>query len=481
MATKETTLRITVTRDADFMEWYTQVVQKAELADYSAVSGCMVLRPRAYAIWQKTQEAMNQKMKALGIRNAYFPLLIPERLLNKEAEHLEGFSPEVAWVTTSGSEEFPERLAVRPTSETIMYDSYAKWIRSHRDLPLRLNQWCNVVRWEFKHPTLLLRTREFLWQEGHTAFATQQEAQQEVMDIIAMYNEILRDYYALPGLIGRKTNKEKFAGADYTITIELLMPNGKAIQGPDSHQLGQHFSKAFNITFLDEQGKSQFAWQNSWGFTTRMIGILVGIHSDDKGLIIPPRLAENQVAIIPILFDKDKERVLKKAKEVARMLKEHDPFLDDREGYSPGWKYNDAELKGIPLRIEIGPKDVDKDQVVLVRRDTGEKQPCKMKDLPKNVDELLHAIHDHLYQKAYDFLHSHVEQATTTKEVEQLIKQQKIALIPLCDQESCEDALREKFSGAKTLNIPLDQPKQKGACLACGKPADYWVYFARSY
>lgn len=481
MAEKETTLKITEKKDGDFMEWYTQVVQKAELADYSIVSGCMVLRPRSYAIWEKIQDAMNTKMKKLGVRNAYFPLLIPEKLLMKEAEHVEGFSPEVAWVTSSGSEEFAERLAIRPTSETIMYDSYAKWIRSHRDLPLRLNQWCSVVRWEFKHPTLFLRTREFLWQEGHTAFAEKKDAEQEVNNVIDMYASILKDYLALPALRGKKTDKEKFAGAEYTVTLELLMPNGKAIQGPDAHHLGQHFSKAFDIKFTDSEGKEQYVWQNSWGLTTRMIGILIGIHSDDKGLVLPPRIAENKVVIVPILFEKDKDKVMNVAKEVEKKLIDYDVVLDDRDTYTPGFKFHDWELKGIPLRIEIGPKDVEKGKVVIVRRDSGDKIDVPLEKVEEKVEELLEAMHETMYQNAHAFLHSNIVKVTDKKALKKALDTKKIALIPLHKDPVVEDELKAEMAGAKTLNIPFDQPKEKATCIQSGKPASFWVYFGRSY
>ena len=307
---KEDIKGITVKKDKNFSEWYTQVVQKADLADYTKVSGCIVFKPYAYAIWENIKDIVDGKIKKMGVKNVYFPLLIPESLLKKEKEHVKGFNPEVAWVTHTGNTKLNERLAIRPTSETIMYDSYSKWIRSWRDLPLKLNQWCSVVRWEFKHGIPFLRTREFLWNEGHTVFANKGEAEKECIDILNMYYDVVKNYLALYGVKGKKTEKEKFAGAEYTLSIECFMPNGKAIQGPDSHFDGQNFAKAFNIKFIDKDEKEKYVWQNTWAITTRMIGILIAVHGDDKGLVLPPKIAPNKVVIVPILFKKDKDKVI---------------------------------------------------------------------------------------------------------------------------------------------------------------------------
>jgi len=333
---------VTAEKD-EFSEWFTQIMLKADLADYTSVSGAIVFKPTAYAIWEKIKEEVDSRFKKLGIQNTYFPLLISEKTFSREKEHVKGFSPEVAWVTHVGNTKLSERLAIRPTSETIMYESYAKWIRSWRDLPLKYNQWNNVVRWEFKHPIPFLRTREFLWNEGHTVFATKKEAEGEGKDIIGIYDEVCRNYLALPSLIGRKTEKEKFAGAEYTISMEYFMPNGKAIQGPDFHHDGQKFAKAYGIKFLNKEGKEEFAWQNTFAITTRMLGVMFAVHSDEKGLVLPPNIAPTQIVIVPILFGKGDDGVLKMAKEVKKIWGSG-VILDEREEHKPGFKFNEWEL-----------------------------------------------------------------------------------------------------------------------------------------
>ncbi len=366
-------LAITVKKDENMSEWYTQVITKADLMDYTKVSGCIVFKPRSYQIWENIQKFFDEKIKKSGVQNCYFPLFIPESLLTREEEHVEGFTPEVAWVTHAGESELSERLAVRPTSETVMYDSYSKWIQSYRDLPLRLNQWCSVVRWEFKHPTPFMRNREFLWQEGHTVFATKDEADAEVMEILDYYSQIYEDLLAIPVVKGRKSIGEKFAGADYSTTVEPLSPDGRVIQGGTSHHLGQNFAKAFDITFLDKDQKKQFPYQNSWGLSTRTIAGMILIHGDDRGLIIPPRVATQKVVIVPLLFKGKEEVVLEKANELKNILSDYGAFVDDRKGSSPGFKFNEWEMKGVPIRIEVGPRDLEKGEVLAVRRDTGEK------------------------------------------------------------------------------------------------------------
>src|SRR3989338_11572320 len=338
---------ISVKKEQDFSEWYSQLIQKAELAEYTDVSGCYILRPRAFAVWEKIREYFDLKIKDSGVKNLYFPMFIPESLLKKEEKHFKGFKAEVAWVTKGGETQLNEPLAVRPTSETIIHNTLPKWIRSHKDLPLRLNQWCNVVRWEFKHPTPFLRSREFLWQEGHTCFATQKEAMKEVHTILGFYEKVFTDLYAVPVLKGKKSEAEKFAGADITLSVESFLPNGKAIQGATSHQLGQNFAKAFDINFANEKQEQEYAWQNSWGISTRSIGIMILMHGDDKGLVLPPRVAEKQVVIVPIIFDKDTaQKVLKEAWELKKQLENLGVrvHLDEREGYTPGLKYNEWEL-----------------------------------------------------------------------------------------------------------------------------------------
>lgn len=469
------------TEKKDFNEWYIEVIRKAGMADYSPVSGCMVIRPHAYRIWENVQKLLDERFRKLGVKNAYFPLFIPERLLKKEEEHMEGFTPEVAWVTEGGSSKLDERLAVRPTSETIMYESYAKWIRSWRDLPLKINQWVNVVRWEFKNPILFLRTREFLWQEGHTAYAEKKEAEKEVLDILEIYREVVEDYMAIPSVKGRKSDNEKFVGGDYTISLEHLMPNGKAIQGPDSHHLGQHFSKAFGVKYLDSEEKEQYVWQNSWGFTTRQLGIMFAVHGDDKGLIIPPRVAPIQVIIVPIYRDKEKKDVLENARKLMKGLGSFSVELDDRDGYTPGFKFNEWELKGVPLRLEIGPRDIEKKQIVLVRRDTGEKKPVKIKDLKKEAEKMLEAIQKNLFERARKFMKERTKEVKTYEQLKKSIEGNWV-IAPWCGETTCEERIKEE-TGAKITNIPFDlnEKKVSGSCILCGKPAKHLVYFGKSY
>ncbi|MBW2987609.1 proline--tRNA ligase [Candidatus Woesearchaeota archaeon] len=472
---------LTVKKAEDSSEWYTQVLDRAELIEYTDVSGCYVLRPRLYAMWEIAKEYFDKKIKASGVQNAYFPLFIPESYLKKEAEHVEGFSPEVAWVTHSGDNEMAEKLAIRPTSETIMYPSYKKWIRSWRDLPLRLNQWCNVVRWEFSHPVPLLRSREFLWQEGHTVFATREEAWKEVLEILDYYKDVFEDLYAIPVFKGTKTEKEKFAGADSTTSVEIFLPTGKAIQGATSHLLGQNFAKAFDITYLDKDEKIQHAWQNSWGFSTRSLGTMIMFHSDDKGLVLPPKISPNKIAIVPILFEKTKEIVLKKVNELGKQLKEFNPIIDDREEFSPGYKFNEWEMKGVPIRLEIGPRDLENNQAILVRRDTGEKETVKLDDLKKEITLTLEAIQENLFKNAKKFIEENTITTTSWDELVQAIKDKKLVKTVWCGETECEDWIKDKTGGAKILNIPFDQPHIKDNCPQCGKEGKYEVYIAKSY
>ena len=473
---------ITVGKEENFSEWYTQVIQKAELIEYSPVSGCMILRPYAYELWERIQEFVNTKIKAKGVKNAYFPLFIPEKLLTKEEEHVEGFSPEVAWVTHAGNSELQEKLAVRPTSETIMYDAYSKWIRSHRDLPLLINQWCNVVRWEFKNPVPFLRTREFLWQEGHPVFATQKESEDHNREIILdVYKATFEELLAVPVLPGRKSEKEKFAGADFTESVETFLPNGKAIQGATSHCLGQNFSKAFDIKFSDEEGKVQYAWQNSWGITTRSIGTMIMMHGDDKGLVLPPSIAPTQVMIIPILFDDSKQEVLKGANTLLSSLEHIRVDIDPREEYTPGWKYSQAELKGIPLRIELGPRDLKNKELVIVRRDTGEKQIVKIKDTERAITSLLQKIQDDLFLKANQSIEENTVTVKDKKEFSKAIQDKKLVRAPWCSTKTCEDTIKDETEGAKSLVTPFEKEKVSGNCAFCEDKAKQIMYFAKSY
>ncbi len=479
----EPTQGITVKKSVDISEWYTQVIQKAELAEYTGVSGCMILRPRVYSIWEKLQAFFDGEIKKLGVKNCYFPLLIPEALLNKEAEHVEGFAPEVAWVTHGGHTELAERLAVRPTSETIMYEAYSKWIRSYRDLPLKLNQWNNVVRWEFKHPVPFLRGREFLWQEGHTVFADKKSAEKEVLDILELYRRVSEEMLAVPVIKGIKSENEKFAGADYTTSVETMAPSGKAVQFATSHHLGQRFAKSFEISFLDEKGEKSLPFQNSWGFSTRSIGAMILFHGDDKGLVIPPRVAPLHVVIVPIMFDETKEKVIAKAHEVAKHLRNTGMIVevDDRDTYTPGWKFNEHEMKGVCIRIEIGPKDLEKNQAVVVRRDNGKKEFIKLSDLPAVVPKELDKMQQDLFVKAKKLLDESSVIAKTWKEFETAVKERKLIYAPWCCTAECAEKIKTATEGVKCLNLPFNQAKPNDKCVKCLNNAPSIGIFAKSY
>jgi prolyl-tRNA synthetase len=480
---KEDNKGITFKKEQDVSKWYTEVIQKADLMAYTDVSGCIVFKPGSYLMWEIVQKEVDARLKKMGVQNAYFPLFIPEKHLSKEKEHVEGFAPEVAWVTHAGETELDERLAVRPTSETNMYPAYSEWIRSWRDLPLRLNQWNNVVRWEFKHAVPFLRTREFLWNEGHTVFATQAEAEAEGEQIIKMYLEVLKDVMAIYGSPGRKSQKEKFAGAVYTNSIESFLPIGKAIQGPDFHHDGQNFAKAYDIKFKDPDDRIQYAWQNTWAITTRMLGVMIMMHGDNKGLVLPPPIAPIQAVVVPILVAGDNKAVLDRADAIVKSLsKEFRVHLDDRDNYTPGWKFNEWELKGVPLRIEIGPKDLAADQAVLVRRDNGEKNFVKTADIAETAKLILADIHRILYKRSEDNFRDAIVEAKTMDELKGAVSSKKMALVPFCDQGDCEDNIKDETGGAKTLNSPFDRPVKQGAkCIRCGKDAKMNIYVGKSY
>ena len=473
---------MTAKKGENFDEWYTQVILKAELADYSPVSGCMVYRPSGYAIWENVQKATDAEFKEAGIANSYFPIFIPERLLKKEAEHVQGFAPEVAWVTQAGGSELDERLAIRPTSETLMYEVVSKWIRSWRDLPLRLNQWNNVVRWEFRHPTPFLRTREFLWNEGHTLFATREDADAEREEIMGIYRRITEDFMALPGYMGRKSKSETFAGAEATYSIEHLLPDGKAIQGPDWHSDGQNFSKVFDISFVDQNGDKQFAWQNTWAISTREIGVMLAVHSDDRGAVVPPKLSAIQVVLVPIVNDESKEAVLAESRKLMEKLRgRFRTLLDDRDHLTPGRKFNEWELKGVPLRIEFGPRDMKDGQAILVRRDTGGKRAVRLTRLAEEVDAELEAIHAGLFEKAKKVLTENTHAVATLAELKKVLAQKGgIVRLPWCGKVECEAKMKEE-TGGKILNVPLDQGKPEVACAVCGSGATSLVNFGKSY
>jgi len=473
---------MTAKKAEDFDEWYTQVILKSELADYSPVSGCMVFRPSGYAIWENIQKAADAEFKKVGITNSYFPLFIPERLLKKEAEHVEGFAPEVAWVTQAGNSTLEERLAIRPTSETLMYEVVSRWIRSWRDLPMRLNQWNNVVRWEFKHPTPFLRSREFLWNEGHTLFATREEADAEREEIMGIYRRVTEDLMALPGYMGRKSKSETFAGAQATYSIEHLLPDGKAIQGPDWHSDGQNFSKAFDITFVDQDGDRQYAWQNTWAISTREIGVMVAVHSDDKGAVVPPMLAAVQVVVVPIVNDESKQAVLAEARKLmAKVAGSFRAYLDDRDHLTPGRKFNEWELKGVPLRVEFGPRDMKEHHAVLVRRDTGGKRVVDLAGLVEEVGKELASIQANLFKRASDALSANTHDAESLDELKKTLSQKGgIVRVPWCGKAECEATMKEK-AGGKVLNVPLGHKHSKLKCIVCGEDAPSVANFGKSY
>jgi prolyl-tRNA synthetase len=471
---------ITIKKEENISDWYEQVCLKSELVEFSKVKGTMVIRPRGYAIWQAIQDYFNEKInKPLGVKNAYFPLFIPESFFQKEAEHAKGFTPEVAWIDRELTKD-GERLAIRPTSETIMYDSYSRWIRSYRDLPLKINQWCNIVRWETNATKLFLRSREFLWQEGHCVYETEKECEEDTLRVIKHYKKLVEELLAMPVLIGKKSEKEKFAGAKHTYTIEAFMPDGKALQSGTSHNLGQGFAKAFGISFLGRDEKKTLPYQNSWGISTRLIGGTVMLHSDNKGLVLPPKIADEKLVIIPLIFKDSKEKILKKAKEIYKELEKFNPILDDSEEYSPGWKYSNWELKGIPLRIELGPRDLEKKQVIVVKRNTGEKLIIKIEKLKSEIPKILEQIQKDMFEKAKEILDSKIKEIKNWKEFEKAIKNKDIAKINWCDTTECEINIKDK-TGASTRCIPLEQEKVSGVCPHCGKPAKVIMYFSKSY
>lgn len=476
---KEENKGLTVKKSEDFSEWYNQVILKAEIADFGYVKGTIVIRPGGYSIWQKIVDNFNEVLKKHDVKNAYFPLFIPESFFEKEKQHAEGFSPEVAWLANK-DEENGERLAIRPTSETIMYDSYSKWIRSHRDLPLRINQWCNIVRWETKMTKLFIRGREFLWQEGHNVFANKEECDADTLNMIKEYKKISEELLAVPVLIGKKSNLEKFAGADHTYAIEAFMPDGKALQMGTSHSLGQAFAKSFGIKYLGKDEKEHYPYQNSWGISTRLIGALVMTHSDDKGLVLPPKVAENKVVIVPIIFEDSKAKVLKKCEEILDDLKEFSPILDDRAEYSAGYKFNNWELKGIPIRIEIGPKDIDKDQVVMVRRDNLKKEFVKIKDVKKELTKLLETMQHDLFEQAKKQLKNSIIDVENYDEFKKALENKKLIHAFWCEKDECELKIKEE-TGATTRCITFDEQEHKGKCVYCGKQAHTKIYFSRSY
>ena len=469
-------------RSEDFSRWYTDVIRRAELADYSPVKGSMVIRPYGYAIWELMQTELDRRFKATGHVNAYFPLFIPESLLRKEAAHVEGFAPQVAWVTRGGDEDLEERLVVRPTSEAIIGTMYAKWVQSWRDLPILINQWANVVRWE-KVTRLFLRTTEFLWQEGHTAHETEAEAEAEALRMLGVYKAFVEQELAMPVLDGRKTDSEKFAGAVRTYSIEALMGDGRALQAGTSHHLGQNFAKVFDIKFQARDKSVQYVWQTSWGMTTRLIGGVIMVHGDDSGLILPPRIAPHQVVVVPIPRGNWRETVLPRAQAIADELRAAGTrvFVDDREEYSPGWKFAEWELRGVPLRLEIGPRDIERGQVVLVRRDTREKLPAPMDGLPGRIRTLLATVQEDLLERAQRFRDERTQRAATRDAFRELLEGRPgFVIAPWCGAAECEARIKADTQ-ATIRNIPLDPPSASGPCVECGAGGQVDVCFAKSY
>ncbi|KAG0497256.1 hypothetical protein HPP92_001947 [Vanilla planifolia] len=488
---KETGLGLAYAKNESFGEWYSEVVVNGEMIEYYDISGCYILRPSTMAIWETLQAFFDVEIKKMNIKNAYFPLFVTENVLQKEKDHIEGFAPEVAWVTKSGQSDLEVPIAIRPTSETVMYPYFSKWIRGHRDLPLKLNQWCNVVRWEFSHPTPFIRSREFLWQEGHTAFATKEEADTEVLEILELYRRIYEEYLAVPVVKGRKSELEKFAGGLYTTSVEAFIPDtGRGVQGATSHCLGQNFSKMFEIDFENEKGEKAKVWQNSWAYSTRTIGVMVMIHGDNKGLVLPPKVANIQVIVIPVPYrDADMQAIFAACSSTVELLRAAGFRADHdfRENYSPGWKYSNWEMKGVPLRIEIGPKDIANEQVRVVRRDNGAKSDVQVASLVEQVTDMLSNIQESLFNAAKAKRDSCLKVVHTWEEFMAALNNKKLILAPWCDEEEVEKDVKARTKGengaAKTLCSPFDQPElpEGTLCFASGKPAKKWTYWGRSY
>lgn len=478
MADKKMVEAIT-SRDEDFAQWYTDIVKKADLIDYSSVKGCMIIRPYGYAIWENMQKILDKMFKDTGHENVYMPMFIPESLLNKEKDHVKGFAPEVAWVTYGGSEKLQERLCVRPTSETLFCEHYANIIHSHRDLPKLYNQWCSVVRWE-KTTRPFLRSREFLWQEGHTVHATAEEAVEETERMLNIYADFCKNSLNMPVIKGRKTDSDKFAGAVATYAIEALMHDGKALQAGTSHYFGDGFAKAFNMTYTSKENKLEYVYQTSWGVTTRLIGAIIMSHGDDNGLVLPPSVAPIQVIIIPV--NQHKEGVLEKAREIAAELKDkYRVKIDDSEN-SPGWKFSEYEMKGVPLRLEIGPKDIEKNQCVIVRRDNREKSFVDLNNVQSTIEQLLKAYGENIYNIAYENMEKRTYDCTSMEEIIQKLETNGDGFVRAmwCGDPACEEKIKE-VTGVGSRCIPFDQKHISDTCVCCGKPAKQMVYWGKAY
>lgn len=529
---KETRLGIEARKEEDFSGWYTQVLLRSEMMDYYDVSGCYILRPWSFAIWKQIQYFLDPHFENLGVQDAYFPLFISQAALNREKDHIEGFAPEVAWVTKAGTSDLQEPIAVRPTSETIFYPAYARWIKSHRDLPLRLNQWCNVVRWEFKHSQPFLRSREFLWQEGHTCFMTKSEADCEVLQVLELYRRVYEEILAVPVVKGRKSESEKFAGALYTTTVEGFVPSvGRGIQGATSHCLGQNFSRMFKICVDANKGAEdssklaeakneivangaqkdedhEYVWQNSWGLSTRCIGVMVMVHGDNMGLVLPPRVANIQIVIVPVgitarTTPEDQEKIYEKCREVEAVLKTANirAKADLRDNYTPGWKFNDWEMKGVPARFEIGPKELVEGRTRISIRVSGEKRDLDLCDIEKSAKLLLDEIHETMFTRAKEARENSTRVIEKWDDFTPALDEKCLAIIPWCENKTCEETIKERSSrkakddgliedgrapamGAKSLCIPFDQSPYfitGKCCVQCGAAAKSYALFGRSY
>jgi prolyl-tRNA synthetase len=467
----------------DFSEWYTQVVLKTGLADYAPVKGFIVLRPYGYAIWESIKDILDRRFKETGHQNGFLPVLIPESLLSKEEDHFAGFTPEVFWVTKAGDNDIGEKLALRPTSETLAYSVFAKWITSYRDLPLKINFWNTALRAEIKATKPFIRTSEFLWQEGHTVHATEEEAEQEVMTILDIYKDLIENYLAVPVVTGYKSDSEKFVGAKYTTTLEGLMADGRALQMGTSHHLAQNFSKPFEIKYLGKDTKEHFAWQTSWGVSWRLIGALIMVHGDDKGLILPPQVAPIQVVIVPIHKDKDAKLVKGKAGEIESELKRASirAYMDGRDEYTSGWKFNEWEMKGVPLRINIGPRDIEKGQVEFVRRDTKEKMQGERTKLVDTTNSLLAKVQENLLSTARALLNENISKPSSYGEFKSIIERKGgFVVAGWCGKEECEEKIKED-TGADIRVLPFDQDGRPGKCIYCGQDSKKAAIFARAY
>lgn len=486
-------LGIKTDKQQDPNEWYTEVVKKADLADYAPVKGCMVIKPYGMKLWNSIKEDFNQKIEETGVDNAYFPLFIPESYLEKEEDIVEGFDPEVAWVTHGGDKELEEKLAVRPTSESIIAPFMSDWIRSHRDLPMRLNQWANVVRWEATDTRPFLRTREFLWQEGHTAHANEENADEETMLRLEQYQEVIEDHLAIPSILGYKPEHDKFPGAKYTTTIETLMPDGKSIQSGTSHQLGQHFAEAFDIKFEDEDAEKQYCWTTSWGLSTRTVGALIMAHGDNDGLRLPPSIAPIQIVVVPIYQEDNQEEVVEYASGVAEELE--DEFrveFDDREHKTPGFKFNQWELKGVPLRLEIGPNEMEDGEVTFARRDNGEQETVRLDEVEERVDQTLDDVQKSLYTELEDYLQENIREADSKNEILATIgKSRGYVKTRWCGNEECEAEIKDEVA-AEIVVLPFQEDSKPetiqeegehidGDCAICGEKAKRFAYFAKNY